>query len=265
MLDAHPELAIPPETHFVPDADRGRARRARDARAAARPDRPARREWGDFGLDRGRAPRALPRADPLTRRATPCAPSTRPTPSGQGKPRWGDKTPELRRRACARIAEALPEARFVPPDPRRPRRRASRRRLRPRPTGSTSMRTRSRALAAADQRGARARPSARPLPRDPLRGPRPRHRADPARVCEFVELDCDDGDARLPRARSRRLEEMNRDIDAGDGQAGALSVERRPDPRARRRDARPELVGRWRESMERADRLAFERDRRARC
>ena len=110
MLDAHPDLAMPPETGFIPDLI-----------AAARPDdaTPERllaavtshRKWGDFpmepeellarwqGLERVR-PRGAVRA------------FYELYAEKQGKPRWGDKTPgytmEMRQ-----ISRVLPEARFV--------------------------------------------------------------------------------------------------------------------------------------------------------
>ena len=49
MLDAHPELTIPPETHFVPDlikAVREAGATPEDALAAMK----SAREWGDFGF-----------------------------------------------------------------------------------------------------------------------------------------------------------------------------------------------------------------------
>ncbi len=50
MLDAHPQLTIPPETHFVPDvirlARRDGGTRVRMVRTMTRHAR-----WGDFGLD----------------------------------------------------------------------------------------------------------------------------------------------------------------------------------------------------------------------
>src|ERR671924_1455087 len=49
MLDAHPELTVPPETHFIPDLIK------LDREGAATPEAMlkvivSQREWGDFGL-----------------------------------------------------------------------------------------------------------------------------------------------------------------------------------------------------------------------
>src|SRR5688500_9735911 len=91
MLDAHPELAIPPETPIAPELI-GQCRGWR-----ASPDRALRaitesRRWGDFDLDTDELLRRFRALDPLD-------------PAGvlrafyglyaetQRKPRWGDKTP----------------------------------------------------------------------------------------------------------------------------------------------------------------------------
>src|SRR5687768_11829070 len=109
MLDAHPELAIPAETHFVPDLiEAGSAGRSAeelcDLIVAAR-------NWGDF---------ALPEAALRDRVSATGQDDAAAVLRGfyglyaelQGKPRWGDKTPGYVRRMSP-IAKALPEARFV--------------------------------------------------------------------------------------------------------------------------------------------------------
>ena len=50
MLDAHPDMAIPPETHFVPaliKATRKRGVTCEEAHAIVT----GHRQWGDFNLD----------------------------------------------------------------------------------------------------------------------------------------------------------------------------------------------------------------------
>ena len=51
MLDAHPELAIPPETHFIPQVIR--ACEEADPHRAALEAMTTHRRWPDFGLDAG--------------------------------------------------------------------------------------------------------------------------------------------------------------------------------------------------------------------
>jgi len=110
MLDAHPELTIPPETHFVPaliKACRQRGATPEDALAAMK----SVREWGDFNFSdeemMGRL-RALPKLRP--------GPAVRTFYEAyaerQGKPRYGEKTPTYVQKMKL-IERALPEARFV--------------------------------------------------------------------------------------------------------------------------------------------------------
>ena len=110
MLDAHPEMAIPPETNFLPEL----IELTRDGGASAE-DVSAfitgRRRWEDFGLDAEELTARLNALDPLTPAAAARA-FYRLYASKQGKERWGDKTPRYARR-MVRIARHLPEARFV--------------------------------------------------------------------------------------------------------------------------------------------------------
>ena len=110
MLDAHPQLAIPPETHFIPHvselcaAAEAPATLALDAIVAA--DR-----WPSFALD----------PDTLRRRAVTSRCRSladvlrlfyRTYAVGRGKTRWGDKTPWYVLR-MPMIAELLEEAHFL--------------------------------------------------------------------------------------------------------------------------------------------------------
>ena len=109
MLDAHPDLAIPPETHFVPDlidSIEGGASPAQAVEVMA-----SVRQWGDLHtdpaavLERFEALDDFNAADAL--RAFYAIYAER-----QGKPRWGEKTPAYVRK-MRRIEGALPEARFI--------------------------------------------------------------------------------------------------------------------------------------------------------
>ncbi len=112
MLDAHPQLAIPPETHFVPpllesfERLRVSPERAMDAVV----DAPS-SGWEDLGLPADEMLDALCALKPLN---SPDAVRAfyRAYASRHGKPRYGDKTPRYVTR-MKRIAGALPEARFI--------------------------------------------------------------------------------------------------------------------------------------------------------
>ena len=112
MLDAHPELTIPPETHFVPPLIQASGKLRFNPERAARwivEDR--HRRWGDFGLD---ADELLRRLEAIPRFNAPDALRAffRLYAEREGKPRWGDKTPDYVRR-MKKIERTLPEARFI--------------------------------------------------------------------------------------------------------------------------------------------------------
>ena len=110
MLDAHPDLTIPPETHFVPDLIKA-ARESDATPESALEAMKSAREWGDFGFSDeemlGRL-RALPEIKPGPAVRTFYAAYT----EEQGKPRWGEKTPTYVQKMKL-IQRAIPEARFV--------------------------------------------------------------------------------------------------------------------------------------------------------
>lgn len=109
MLDAHPELAIPPETHFIPQVIR--ACRGENPHAEAFEVITTHRRWPDFGLDAERLRAGFGRHRTLT-----AGDALREFyglyASQHGKHRWGDKSTNYVRKMKP-IARALPEARFV--------------------------------------------------------------------------------------------------------------------------------------------------------
>ena len=90
MLDAHPDLTIPPETHFVPDLIDAIQTGASREKAVA--TMTAVRQWGDLGIE---PEEVLERWRELDEFAP--GPALRSFyaiyTERQGKPRWGDKTP----------------------------------------------------------------------------------------------------------------------------------------------------------------------------
>jgi hypothetical protein len=110
MLDAHPDLAIPPETHFVPQLIRTAKKRGVSCEEVHGVVT-GHRQWGDFALDSSELLRrycALDHIDPeTTMRAFFELYAER-----EGKPRWGDKTPNYVKR-MKQIERWIPEAHFV--------------------------------------------------------------------------------------------------------------------------------------------------------
>lgn len=121
MLDAHPELAVPPETGFLAlgegladgrgatDLSDGVRREAFFATVTTfPPDAPA---WPDFGIPRDQFREALAAIEPFSI-ASGCRAFYRLYASRFGKSRWGDKTP-LYCLHLQTIARQLPEAHFI--------------------------------------------------------------------------------------------------------------------------------------------------------
>jgi sulfotransferase family protein len=111
MLDSHPELTIPPETHFVPDVigayNEGRYSPQEIAKVMVES-----RRWADFQISERKLRRELDRLRPLVRPEVPVRTFYRLYAQKQGKPRWGDKTPGYATK-MRRIKRILPEARFI--------------------------------------------------------------------------------------------------------------------------------------------------------
>lgn len=117
MLDAHPQLAIPAETHFVP----GLIVRWRKLEASGAPQHELRAlcvdfitshpRWGDLGISAGELEAHLT-AIPAPGVADAARAVHLLAAERAGKPRWGDKTPGYLRKMRL-IKRALPEARFV--------------------------------------------------------------------------------------------------------------------------------------------------------
>lgn len=110
MLDSHPELAMPPETGFIPEmieaarADGATPETVLEAVASHR-------KWGDFQMAQDELMERWRGIEPL--RARPVVRAFYELyAEGQRKPRWGDKTPGYTMH-IAQISRVLPEARFI--------------------------------------------------------------------------------------------------------------------------------------------------------
>jgi hypothetical protein len=258
MLDAHPELAIPPETHFVPELVKA------SKQPAATPERLAElvvghRRFPDFGLD----------GDDLRRRFAAIRPFTagdairafyKMYAEREGKPRWGDKTPAYSLR-MPMIERHLPEARFVHlirdgrdvrlsqvavgTDPPRAAKHARRwkRRIRGARRGSQRV-THYLEVRYED------------LVRSPGRELR--------RICGFAELDFHPRMLDYHEKAGVRLEEIARDLPAGSelledrARGTESSVQRMTMHALTREPPRADRLERWREEMSDADRAEFE-------
>lgn len=110
MLDAHSQVAIPSETHFVTEVVKAFKRRRRHPEELVEM-LVAHKRWGDFHLDRDELLERLRAIQPLNA-ADAVRAFYRLYAERQGKPRWGDKTPGYVKEMRL-IARVLPEARFI--------------------------------------------------------------------------------------------------------------------------------------------------------
>ena len=237
MLDAHPEMAIPPETHFVPSLIKADPQARRDLRGGAR-DRHRASPVGRLQPRFGGAAAALLRARPdRSRDDDPRL--LRALRRGPGQAALGRQDPQLRE-ADEADRELDPRGPVHPHDPRRPRRCAVP--LQADPQGPAADGDRRRALGPQGRGGARRRGRAE-LHRGPVRGAGPRHRGGAA------------ADRRVPRAalgrRDAALLRARRGAPRGDAprpprRRGQAAAPRRPPqggPRADLEAARPEPAG----------------------
>ena len=253
MLDSHPQLAIPAETHFVPEL----IERANECRFASElvDAIVAARTWGDFGLDDDYF-----RAEVERREAHGAAGVLRVfyalCAEREGKPRWGDKTPGYVKRMRP-IAHALEEARFVHLI-RDGRDVALSRLARGMGTGKPIEEIADlwrRRIESARKQAKRLRGRYLELrfedlitePEQALRG-----------VCELIELEYDQAMLSYRAQAQRRISELGdlaaegaRDERDRDERQAAHSLASRPPTEAR--------IEVWREDMDPADRAAFDR------
>jgi len=254
MLDAHPELAIPPETHFLTDLI------AAGERGGANPEALAKvivgdRHWGDFALDGDALLRQVAgldgaRADDVARAFYSLYAER------EGKPRWGDKTPQYLK-AMADIEGLLPEARFVHliRDGRDAAlSRASRVLKDPPPQAQVARRWKRRVLRARRD-GGRLRYYLEARYEDLVTDPEPTLR----RICEFVELDYDPVMLDYHERAEERLAEMARDLPERPGQVLRPADHRLEAHALTKEPPRTDRVARWRAEMSEVDQAAWAR------
>ncbi len=252
MLDAHPELTMPPETHFVPALIEA-CEQPQASPESILATITAQREWGDFGLTEQQLLDAFAALDPLSAgdalRSFYGAYAER-----VGKPRWGDKTP-IYVKSMRKIQRALPEARFVHVirDGRDVALSIRDRAVKDHPIDRIAERW--------VRRISRAREQATGLDHYlEIRYERLITDSETVlrEICDFYELPFAAQLLDYHEGSAARLEEMKRDLPA-DGKRTTLSVERRMETHARTTQA-PDAsrVSRWREQMAPSDRELFE-------
>jgi hypothetical protein len=221
MLDAHPELAIPPETHFLPAAIRAAGEAAEPSERFLRTVLSSSR-WQDLGLD----------ADLFEQRVRESThfelgPAIRQLYAMYakrfGKARWGDKTPQYVS-AMTEVASVLPEARFV--HLIRDGREVARS-VMDLSWGPSDAASAARLWAEVISTG---RVQAKALPGRYLEARYERLVADPEQVlqeiCEFIELRFDPAMLRYHQRAHERVAELSHDLRGFDGRVTISASER---------------------------------------
>lgn len=258
MLDSHPELAVPPETHFVPALFEA----MQDARREDKRMTPEEvtdflvehRRWGDFGLgskELCERIRSQKRINPkFVLRAFYGLYAEK-----QGKPRYGDKTPGYVKQ-MGMIQRSLPEARFI-------------HLIRDGRDVALSREDRTDAEELTVERHALI--WKRRISRARSQVPRLDHYTeiryedlvhDPEavlrKICEFIELPYDAAMLDYHERSGERLQEIARDLDDDDGGALRPAAERLEAHSLVTEAPREDRVERWRKLMPPEDIATFE-------
>ena len=254
MLDAHGELTIPPETHFVPDVIKAaRSQAGTDAVLAAFTSN---RTWNDFGIDAEEMRERIEAAGPTDAAAVLRAFFTAYA-ERQGKPRWGDKTPAYML-SVQRIGRTLPESRFIHliRDGRDVALSQSARALNEQPPPAEQAarwvkRIRKSREQAATLKGPRyVEARYEDLVRDP--------EATLRRICEFIELDWDEGMLSYHERAAERLTEMAGELRAEGGHSTQAAGYRIDNHAPTTKPPDPSKLDKWRTGMSAADLAAYE-------
>jgi hypothetical protein len=256
MLDAHSELAIPPETHFLPKLIRlckQAGGDGSDARAGAIELITQHRRWPDFGLEPEDVSARLAGEGPLTPAAAARA-FYEAYAAKHGKSRWGEKTPQYLK-TMKRIGEALPEAHFV--HIIRDGRDVALSLL----EVSWGPKTIEDAAVQWTTQIRRARRKSRSVPHyievryeGLVADPEPIVR----RVCETLELAFEPPMLSYHERAGERMEGLARDLEVGGDRPQIPAAERARQHALVSEAPRTERVGRWREQMDPADVATFE-------
>jgi hypothetical protein len=252
MLDAHPDLTIPPETHFIPDVIKA-FREGSNSPDEVVQLMAASRRWADYGIPEPELRRELRRLRPLVRPEVPIRTFYRLYAKGQGKSRWGDKTPGYATK-MRRINRTLPEARFIHI-------------IRDGRDVALSLRDREAGLSTEQvarrwrHRINRTRRAAKHVP-DYLEVRYEDLVAEPEatlrRVCDHIELEWSPTMLSYHQRAAERLQEISQPL-AAEEEKRALSAESRLDAHALTAEPpRTDRSGRWRAEMSVADLATFE-------
>jgi hypothetical protein len=257
MLDAHSELAIPPETQFVPElidaAEEAGAGPAQLAEMLVTHPR-----FEDFGIDADEIRRAFVQIEPFE-----VGDSIRAFfklyAAKEGKSRWGDKTPAYA--LCMRkIQRNIPEARFIHLiRDGRDVRLSQLGRGSNHPTPEQHARRWRRRVQAARDQGEKLSHYIEVRYEDLVADPEPQLR----RLCEFCGLDWDPDMLRFHERAAARLQEIARPLAGGEKQRAnhqgrdRSAEDRLHHHRLTSEPPRTDRIAKWRTMMSASDQAGF--------
>jgi hypothetical protein len=256
MLDAHPDIAIPSETHFIPDLIK-----ARDKHGASRERMlemlTSHRRWGDFHIteeELGRRWAALDRDGKLD---GPAAVREFFKIYGEkqgGPPRWGDKTPGYVKR-MREIQETMPEARFIHliRDGRDVALSILKQSFGPETIEAAAERWRGRVL-----RGRAQEPYLAHYMEVKFEDLVLDTEGQLRRICEFIELDFHPAMLGYHETAAERLKEKARELPRGKGRDPQSAERRLKSHEKTFEPPNPSLVGGYKTKMDPADQAAYE-------
>ena len=250
MLDAHPEMAIPPETHFIPDlkqfvAGGGATPESTVAFLVSQP------RWDDFGLDPGELLARLAGRRVRTKRVLKAFFGL--YAEKRGKRRWGDKTPGYVKQ-MGLVQRVLPQAHFIHliRDGRDVAISREGRQLREPLSVGRLARIWKRRISRARRQSRRLDHYMEVRYEDLVARPE----ATLRQVCDFIELEYDPAMLDYHVHAGERLEEIARDLPTGDGVRPA--AERLEAHSLVNEPPRVERAGRWHELMSPEEVAEFE-------
>ena len=254
MLDAHPELTIPPETHFVPDLI--------DAiEGGASPEQAAEvmtsvRQWGDLHTEPEEVVARWRELDSFE--AGPALRSFYEIfPARMGKPRYGEKTPAYVKNMI-KIEGVLPEARFIHVirDGRDVALSRWKRTLGdkdPAPASKVAE-TWARRIRRAQRHGKKVNHYLELRYEDLVTDTEPNLR----RICEYLELEWDPVVLTYYEHAADRMAEMARDLPAIEGKPTRPGSERMQAHAMTQKPPDPSAMYRWKEKMKPEDVREFD-------
>jgi len=259
MLDAHPALAIPPETQFIPQLIDVSKRKGDPATNVAEALVNHRR-FGDFGFteeeirENFAAIKPFKLVEALRYFYTTYA-------ERQGKPRWGDKSPGYGW-TMQRLDRVIPEAHFIHliRDGRDVSLSLMAKRDDPPPVARQARHWKGRVIKTR-VRGSKVRHYMEVRYEDLIVEPQKQLQ----RVCEFIDLEFDEGMLRYYEHAEERMAEIKRDMTPGfdlksTTARGHVSGERRVAiHKLTSEPPRPDRIGVWKREMPPEDVAEFER------